>query len=451
MKKSYLVAVFALAAICRFALYYAMSSTDPSLFLDYDSYGYLRIAHNLLNYNFFSQGDINYLYSYIPDSQRTPFYPYFLKLILQVGLDYPEAITFQLLLGSVTAVLVSVFIYKLSKNNLIALIAGLIVAIDISSIHMANRIMTETWFTFVFVLFLFSFLAFVKNKHYLNLILSGLLLGILLLIRPVATYLPFVFVIYFLFLSIDLKKKVTYGLLLVTIPFLVASPWYYRNYKTFGVPFLSIIKEINLIYCTTRAIRMRSENLSYNEFKAIYDKKLLDDYDERGKDHIKAFLEFAPTETYKYIKKEPLLFVRNTVEAFVLNLLMPDNIDGLIYNTTNPKWQSLPQQQYSLGLFTLAKAAVIKASNFLLLAFTWICTLLTFNIWWKNKKIPPIYLVLVLIWLYFNILSAPSGMVLRFRIPLWPVWLGFCVPGMLLLIEKMKTSRISLLRKLGNS
>lgn len=447
MKKSYWLIVFLVALLARMALFAAINSTDKLLFLDYDSYGYMRIAHNLLQYNFFSQGDLNYLYSFVPDPQRTPLYPLFIELILGLKGDYPEVILFQVLLSSLTAALTAQLIYKISKSNIIALLAGIVVALDISSIHMAAKVMTETWFSFVFTIFLFALIHFVESKKVAVLLVGGVLLGILLLIRPIATYLPFVLALAALFMQLDLKKKLLYSALLITIPFLVASPWYYRNYKTFGTPFLSIIKEINLIYCTTRAIRMRSEHLSYQEFKAIYDEKLMEDYDNYGNNYVKDFLEFAPAETWKYIKKEPLLFVRNTVESLILNVAMPDNIDGMIYYFKNKNWQQLPEQQHSLDFFTLAKAFSIKTVNALLLLFAWVGFLVSFHSWWQQKRIPPQYAVLLLIWLYFVVISAPSGTVLRFRIPLWPVWLALGIPGIQLLIGQMKKSRIWPLRK----
>lgn len=240
-----LTTIFLIALSLRLILFLAVGSWQHKVLreriLVSDAHGYHKIAVNLLENNAFSGSESS---PYVPDVFRTPIYPFFLASLYAIfGYKPYIAILFQLIIGSIICLL----IYKIGRtlfNKKIALLAGLFVAFEYSSILYSNMLWTETLFTFLFTIHIYFLVKFLMANSNRGLIYSAIFLGLSTLCRPVSIYF-FIFLIgifYFHF-----KKDLRRGILkysILTLSFLLTiAPWMIRNYIVSGEFLVSSVQE----------------------------------------------------------------------------------------------------------------------------------------------------------------------------------------------------------------
>src|SRR5947199_696750 len=160
--------VAVIAAVTNF-LYFALASND---YFFPDSFTYLEPARNLLRGLGFT--DANGLI----ETLRTPGYP---LLLAGFGLRIVPMIVLQHLLNVALAVAVYLFVMARLGDRFVAIAAAILFAIDTPTLHYANKILTETIFTALL------FIVFALVVYARKLPLAGVLTGVLVLIRPVAT------------------------------------------------------------------------------------------------------------------------------------------------------------------------------------------------------------------------------------------------------------------------
>lgn len=192
-----------------------------------DSPGYMLMARNLVE-----RGTISFdgATPFRPTNFRTPGYLFFLGLIYFVFKSFIPAIFFGALISAFAAPLV----YLIAKeifNEKIALISGILTAIEPMGLFLGISILTEGVFTPVLFLAVYFFVRYLKGNDTRYVCYSAVLLGLATLIRPIMFYFwPFatLFIVYkershnwsFIF------KRV---FLFIIIFFLVLSPWLIRN------------------------------------------------------------------------------------------------------------------------------------------------------------------------------------------------------------------------------
>ena len=133
--------------------------------------------------------------------------------------------------------IIMLFSYKIAKiffGKKIALLTLLLIAFSPLSISYTGILCSEVIFSAVLVFS--TYILFTKN----NPLILGLLIGYLSLIRPIAIFLPIIYLIYtFIKNNRNLKEKLKYASLLAVAFAIVISPWLVRNYLVFGKPFFS--------------------------------------------------------------------------------------------------------------------------------------------------------------------------------------------------------------------
>ena len=203
------------------------------IFLENDSTRYLHLASDFYQ-NYVSPGLLPN-----PDSfYVTPGYPLFLSLLS--ALEIKQIIFIQFCILGLTQFLC----YRLLKNLFqprIALLGLSIFLLESSTNVESFHILTETFFGIFFLAFLYFFSKRTNSK--LDPIIAGGFLGISLLIRPVAQILIVALVITFVIAKP--KKNIAISLLLSVA---ILSSWLIRNNDVFGIPQLSGIQSLNLLY-----------------------------------------------------------------------------------------------------------------------------------------------------------------------------------------------------------
>jgi 4-amino-4-deoxy-L-arabinose transferase-like glycosyltransferase len=226
-----------LGVVLAFALltniFYFLAIRD---FYQPDSQDYVGTAANLAAGKGFANS------SGQPDTARTPGYPLLIVPFLWAGLDLKYLILLQHMLAACISVAVAAFVLRLNGNRRQAVIAGLLLAIDLPTLDAANSILSETLFTSVLVACL-GILWLKKELRYV--MVSGFTAGAAALVRPVAIYL-FLPILLYLFLTVKTRRfraSISFLMAFAIIP----VAWSVRNYHETGYFGLSTFSGYNML------------------------------------------------------------------------------------------------------------------------------------------------------------------------------------------------------------
>jgi 4-amino-4-deoxy-L-arabinose transferase-like glycosyltransferase len=224
-----------------------------------DSYSYDTIGWNLAQ----GHGYVN-AWDEIT-MEREPLYPFFLAVIYFLfGHNHFPAQISQITLFLLTVILV----YRIARvvfNKETALYSMAIVAFFPTLINYPSYIVSETLFTFLTSLLVFSCIKIYFTNKWVYYILTGLILGMSALCK--AVMLPFIFIIIFWLLL--LRSKTAKGVLIKIIVLMsifccVITPWMYRNYTNFGSFSLRAGSEVPL------CIKVLKLEYSLEDFKKAF-------------------------------------------------------------------------------------------------------------------------------------------------------------------------------------
>ncbi len=383
--------VASVATLTNF-LYFAL--TLPN-YLFPDSYTYLAAAQNLLRGAGFldATGAVETL--------RTPGYP---LLLAALGGRIVWVVIAQHLMN----VAIAVGVYLLAAPRLgrfIAMTAALMFAIDVATIHYANKVLSETLFTLVLLVVCWQ-LAVGSWR------LAGVLTGVLVLIRPVAIAYFVVVAAYMLLRRVRVRAVVVYALLAVALPF----GWALRNLARTGVLTVSSISGTNLLL-----------------FRAAGTLAILDhgdDFEADRRDEAQGLLDDANTEIertlhiddanelphavrarhyarfgMRVIRQHPLAFAELTLRGLLVNLL-----DSRAEAVTVVCRLHESIVETALGAWTAA-----------LLVFALI------GAWLLRRD--DLGLLVILTVAYFLLISAGGESESRFRVPVVPLYAIAAVAG----------------------
>lgn len=187
------------------------------------------MAKNLVEQKIFSRDTKP---PYLPDTWRTPGYPFFASIFYAVfNSFYPVVIT-QIILLFFTTIL----IFKMAETMMDrkwALTLSLVYLALPDTLLTVSAIFTENLFVFLFILALYILFFAKFEKLYLKWILTGILLGLSVYVRPASLYILFFLIpAYFIFY---IKKSEITRQHLIAAGFLIVSfiatlfPWCLRN------------------------------------------------------------------------------------------------------------------------------------------------------------------------------------------------------------------------------
>ncbi|OQX51818.1 MAG: hypothetical protein B5M53_10270 [Candidatus Cloacimonas sp. 4484_209] len=226
-----------------------------------DARNYASLAKHLLTTHQFGSYPEGIKYR---EAARTPGYPLFIAFsYLLSGNRNWFVILFQCLLDSLVASMLFSIALIILHNVRAGLIAGMLYSIHPHQMLYTTQMLTEGLFTFLLVVF---FILFIKSRRKLFLILSGILLGIATLTRPITFYffIPVVLVLLYGWRK-KLRVALNYSFLFVVVFFLTLSPWYVRNYITFHRVFLSTIGNWNVGYYNAAFVISFQKGLSLRQ------------------------------------------------------------------------------------------------------------------------------------------------------------------------------------------
>jgi hypothetical protein len=358
-----------------------------------DSFTYLGPAHYLLQgYGFVNEpGTV--------ETMRTPVYPLLLAPFLWMTSSPLPIVILQHLMNALLAAAIYLLMMRRLGSRFAALAAALLFALDTPSIHMANKVLTETPFT------LLLFAVFVLALELRRLPLIGLLCGALVLLRPVAIVYFAALGLYFVVRRVPWRQVVVFALIAASLP----VAWGLRNKAHTGVFTVASISGTNLLFY--RAAGALAIDEEPDDFKAtlarVQDELLAESYDvmRKGEEEPNPrLLEHAVQS--KYFTRVALQVIANNKLAFAQLTLR-----GLLVNLFDSDWESMMMVSPLESTIIRVTIDVVTAAVILLAAA---------GLWSLRRTDPALALLIALTAAYFLLISAGAESEARFRVPVVP-------------------------------
>jgi 4-amino-4-deoxy-L-arabinose transferase-like glycosyltransferase len=370
-----------------------------------DARGYHRLAVNLVEHNIFSQKEDA---PYVPEIGRTPVYPTFLAITYSIfGVKPCFAIIFQLVISSLTCI----FVYKIGKtlfSEKIALLASILVAFEYAGILYSNLLLTETLFTFIFIIHIYFLVRFFETNHNKNLISSAIFLGISSLCRPVSVYFfIFLMAIFYIHYKNNFRKGISAYMILCAAFLMTIFPWMIRNYVVAG-KFLVSYQQISALSW-------------HNDIHKHFKKEQKQDHnilEKRNKNQATFAIKNTINVLLSYSKK----ISKGTSRFFTI-------IGSRGYtHVLGISGDLIQRKNWDKGFFHAIKIAIENKAGPEKIVIFWGITFLIFIYFLtvfgifsaiKTKNFNKIILYIFIVF-YFVITSAPFAYTERYRVPVMP-------------------------------
>jgi len=225
MKNIFLLLIFLLTLSIR--LVYIVNCNELPT---YDQSSYDEMATSI------SEGE-GYKLNGAATAFKVPFYSMFLGGIYYIfGHKYIIARIIQSIIGT----LICIIVYFISKELFgfkIGVLSAFIISIYPPLIKIPSLLLSENLFIFLLSFILWALFYLKKRNSLIIQILIGVSLGLTILTRGIAIFLPIV--IYLILRTFDLERPYRTAFVVFFFLAITISPWILRNYLIFGRPVLS--------------------------------------------------------------------------------------------------------------------------------------------------------------------------------------------------------------------
>jgi hypothetical protein len=383
------IAIVAAISLATNFLYFACTAVD---YLFPDSYTYLAPAANLLHGLGFTTGNGAI------ETLRTPGYP---LLLAAFGLHIVPVIVFQHLLNAALAVAIYTLLMRRLGSRFIALTASILFAIDVPTLHYANKILTETLFTAIL------FVVFALVLYARKLPLAGLLTGVLALIRPVAILYFVVVMICLALRRVRMRTIAVYVVLALLLPI----GWRLRNLHHTGVSTISSIGGINLLeYRAAGALAIEDDGEFDSDIAAEMEGLQADaDAEIETKLHIPDAEELPDAVRSKYYSQFAMRVLRQHPRATVMLTLR-----GLLVNLFDSRWEAI-------SIVSAFPEDVVRRGLDAFTAMLFVFAVIGARALWRRDR--ELALMTIATILYFVLISAGGEAESRFRVPVIPQYM----------------------------
>lgn len=375
-----------------------------------------------------------------PTSYRVPGYSAFLSLFYKLfNFSITKALLVQVFLSSFIPILVFLLSLVFFPGSIfIAKLASVFMVFNLGSVLHAGLMMSDSLFLLLFLIFLISFFYglgcfFIKEKYRFFLkkyLWSGLLLGIISLVRPVGQFLVIIFIFILLFSNYSWKNKFKSISIFFFTWFFVILGWMFRNYLNTNQFVLHSMSGYHFLTYFAAEVEAKNENITYYQAK----KKLLAEWNSIcEKDNLlseTASDTVAQRVAAKYLLKNKVQTLKHAV-INIFKTIFGLNSSYLLFisNNTLPEYglQTTFLDKIKRFIFTKTGNLFLTSVIYFEIVFL-LLMLLGFvfnvfksfydrNLFCNNLKILPIVGVLIF-------LTLGSG-VARLRLPVEPILIIF--------------------------
>lgn len=388
--------------------------------------------------------------TYFDDGMRTPGYPILMTPFIATNSMWLFFLI-QILASSTIPILGYLLSLKLfPQNKKLAYGVAAILAVEPLSILLSTQLVTETFFTILFLIVFIKLLDYGTRETVTlrSLALLGFLAGYTTLIRPITIYFPLVFAILVFWKKLtknySWKNCAIQMFIFAGIFYITILPWIYRNYKTYGTwSYTSTRSGLGVVVWAPSIVALE-KNITYMEaqrglYKSITPDGSQPDIDitkekeynkilwQTIKNHPKGFLLSMLGGVFQFWTHDNYITVAQFLGYLTDYETLKLSTPPLFTMITHPKLSYLPD----IASYLASPAIIIVLSRLLwilvaVLVFGGIIKYLT-----KSGLDFQILLVLLVV-LYFSSAAATMGLGItgRVRQPVNPVVLilaGYCL------------------------
>lgn len=212
---------------------------DPTA-ISGDARAYILLAQNLLNHGVFS---LSHSAPFVPESFRSPGYPFFLAGVLVLVGSTGVSLVIQTILMSAAPVLLYILVRPYHERA--AFWGSIIFALEPVRLFYSASLLSDALFACLLLLSLILLIRGVDRSSFKLLALCGLVCGVAMLVRPIAILLPLLYGLYILW-QFSARRSLAAAALCVAA-FVVVLPWSVRNHQIFGSWNISSVGAANLV------------------------------------------------------------------------------------------------------------------------------------------------------------------------------------------------------------
>lgn len=244
-KFTLLISLVAISLILKLLLYIFVCAYAPKAKFMPDTLSYLRPGQVLVTKGIFAQPDASGALKL--EAVRTPGYPLFtglLHTVMKLSLDHMVLV--QVILTIIAALVTYLAAVKIDTR--LGILSVIMLLFDPPVAILSMLLLSETLFLVLSSVFLFFFVAYLKNKGIKDLVLSALFLVSATYVRPISYYLGFLVAIFIIAANVNksFKKNTVHLLIFLGIVYTLLGVWQVRNYIHFQHASFSGIIQTNL-------------------------------------------------------------------------------------------------------------------------------------------------------------------------------------------------------------
>jgi len=227
--------------------------------------GYFELTQNVLAGNGFSWSSEA---PYAPNPMRTPGYVYVLAGLISIA-GITGAALIQLAVSSLIPVFGMHIAHGLTKSRKASILTGVILATGPAIAFLSFQFYADTLFLLLFLPWLLLTLYYAKKPNLQTLVVSAVILGLAILVRPVAQYVPLLIApcIMWQFGRIEWKRGVIHVSIYFIIIGAILTPWVIRNVTVFDSPVLSAQSSFVLYTNLAPAVLSVADGKSFSEVR----------------------------------------------------------------------------------------------------------------------------------------------------------------------------------------
>ncbi|MEE9441632.1 MAG: glycosyltransferase family 39 protein [candidate division Zixibacteria bacterium] len=206
-----------------------------------DTIRYVNIAEGILNLD-------------VPDENAViifgPGYGFFLSIVFFLfGNGALGVLLIQIIISSLSCLLIYKLGKELTESKAVGLIAGYLLAISFTSISLANIVLSDTLFFFLFLLGNVFFIIALKHDNRRYFIYSGIILGLSAYVRSIGQLWPLAMLLLIFILPVNNKSlswwksrftRLKRAWIAPVIALLLISVWIGRNYIKHDYPLMAL-------------------------------------------------------------------------------------------------------------------------------------------------------------------------------------------------------------------
>ena len=360
--------------------------------LIYDEIGYFQLAeHFTKNLDFNIQPW---------DTYRTPGYPLFVSLIFSIFGINPMMVYFFQILLSLGSIYTVYLIGKELFNEKIAIIAALILSFEPDHLFFTYSLVTDTLFVFTLLL---TTLFFIRHKW----ITSAILMGICMLIKPIAIYLPLIFS--------GISNRHKPATLFIVLSYAIICPWIIRNKIKYDHFRYTSITGQNLLNYNIALTKKRTEGISFAQAREELKVEYTENPFEYSNIQAKAAVNYIKNHKWEYLTEHLSGIFR------MYSSMNYKHFAGRFFGVKN---QEDIYGNFSINPARAFKNPVLLGTCIYYFLFTLTCYLFALRgaiSIFKRKQYFPLLIILLMI-VYFSFITGPVGSY-RYKLYISPLYI----------------------------